>query len=104
MTSQGNPYARFHRSLASGNPTMAMAAATELPRLSLEDALSLCRVLAQASDERYGRAAGRWLERFTSETNATLEEIQLAAGALAAMRAEPDADLAFAVLDRLAGA
>lgn len=103
MTSQGNPYARFQRSLASGNPTIAMAAATELPRISIEDALALCRVLAQAGDARYGRAAGRWLERFASETGATLEEIQLAAGALAAMRAEPEADLAYAILDRLVG-
>ncbi len=101
MTSQGSALARFHRSVENGNPTIAFAAAAELPRLSLEDALALLRVLGAALDSRFERAAGRWLERFAAETSATLADVQLAAGALGQLRAPYKADLAFAVLDRL---
>jgi hypothetical protein len=39
MTSDGSPYARFRRALATGNPGLVMPAAAELGRLSLADAL-----------------------------------------------------------------
>jgi hypothetical protein len=41
VTPQGGPYPRFRRALATGNPTLATAAAAELPRLGLGDALEL---------------------------------------------------------------
>jgi hypothetical protein len=48
VTSQGSPYARLRRALATGNPTIAWAAAAELPSVELADALALC--LLAASD------------------------------------------------------
>jgi hypothetical protein len=45
VTSQGSALARFRRAVASGNPSLALAAAAELPRLGLEDALALVLVL-----------------------------------------------------------
>ena len=63
MTSQGHPYARFKRSLATGNATLATAAALELAELTLEDALRLVLLYREASDERFARAALRWHAR-----------------------------------------
>lgn len=81
---------------------IALAAAAEVPNVSLVDALALCRLLAQSGDERYPRAASRWLERLSTERRATLAEIQLAAGALARLCEEPNDELAMRTLDRLA--
>ncbi|MEA2484351.1 MAG: hypothetical protein QOC55_2298, partial [Thermoleophilaceae bacterium] len=44
MTSQGSPHARFKRALASRNPTLVVAAAVELGRLSLAEALAVTLV------------------------------------------------------------
>lgn len=55
MTSQGSPHTRFQRALASGDPLLAWTAAAELPRLSLEDALALCLLLAERDPKRYDR-------------------------------------------------
>ena len=40
MTSDGNPYARFRRALETGNETLVVAAARELPQVSLDDAVA----------------------------------------------------------------
>ena len=45
---------------------------------------------AEAGDEKFERAAYRWLSRLTNERdNLTLDEAQLAAAALAALPAAP---------------
>lgn len=67
VTSQGSPHSRFKRALATGNPTIATAAAAELPRLSLADALGLCLVYREADPERFERAAVRWHGRLCLE-------------------------------------
>lgn len=67
MTSQGHPYARFRRALVRGNPTVATAAALELPPLALDDALRLVLLYHQAGDDRYERAALRWHARACGE-------------------------------------
>ena len=79
MTSQGGPHARFRRALASGNPLVATAAALELPRVRLEDALALVLLYHRAGDGRFERAALRWHARACVEIPA----ISLAAGAAA---------------------
>jgi hypothetical protein len=61
-------------------------AAREMGGLSLEDALMLCELLANADPARYERAALRWLERFISERSPLLTEVVLAASALAELR------------------
>jgi hypothetical protein len=83
MTSDGNPYARFRRALATGNETLVIATARELPQIALDDALRICLVLRGGEPGRYERAAVRWLGRFALEARgATIEDLRLAAEAL----------------------
>src|SRR5579859_1871003 len=86
MTSEGSPYQRFRRALATGNASLVTAAALELPRVALDDALRICLVLRGGDRERYERAAVRWLGRFALEgRNVTIEDLRLAADALDAL-------------------
>jgi hypothetical protein len=79
MTSQGHPYARFRRALATGTPVIADAAARELSTVSLADALELC-LLYRAEPARYERASARWIARLIAERpDIRLAEIELAA-------------------------
>lgn len=83
MTSDGNPYARFRRALHTGNETLVVAAARELPQVALDDALRICLVLRGGDPGRYERAAVRWLGRFALEARgATIADLRLAAEAL----------------------
>ncbi len=86
VTSDGNPYARFRRALETGNAALVTAAALELPRVALDDALRICLVLRGGDPERYERAAVRWLGRFALEGHGvTIDDLRLAAVALAAL-------------------
>lgn len=86
MTSDGNPYARFRRALRTGNETIVLAAARELPQIALDDALRICLVLRGGDPERYERAAVRWLGRFALEAHgATIDDLRQAANALDAL-------------------
>ena len=86
MTSEGNPYARFKRALDTGNESLVVAAALELPRVALDDALRICLVLRGGNPERYERAAVRWLGRFALEATAvTIADLRAAAEALTAL-------------------
>jgi hypothetical protein len=81
VTSQGHSYARFRRALATGNPRIAEAAAREVRRLSLADALDLC-LLYRAEPAKYERAAARWIARLIAERpSVRLSELELAAAA-----------------------
>ena len=53
MTSQASPYSRFQRALRTGNLNIIRAAAAELPRVNLEDALSVCMAIRDAEPERF---------------------------------------------------
>jgi hypothetical protein len=66
MTGQGSAYARFRRTLETGNELLVLAAAKDLPRIGLEDALRICLVFRDGDPERYERAAVRWLGRFAA--------------------------------------
>jgi hypothetical protein len=57
MTSQGSAYARFERSLDTGDPGLIVPAALELPRVSLADGVRI--VLAIAQSGRDGGASWR---------------------------------------------
>ena len=90
MTSDGNPYARFRRALATGNEALVTAAALELPRIALDDALRICLVLRGGDPDRYERAAVRWLGRFALEArNVTIDDLRSAANALDALPERP---------------
>ena len=82
----GSPYTRFRRALAARNPLLVTAAALELGRLSLADALAVCLVFRAPDRERYERAAVRWLARFCQEPpGVAVRDAQLALAALAAL-------------------
>ena len=83
VTSDGNPYSRFRRALQTGNEALVTAAARELPRIALDDALRICLVLRGGDPDRYERAAVRWLGRFALEArDVTIDDLRLAANAL----------------------
>ncbi len=63
VTSQGSAYSRFQRALTTGNLGVIEAAAAELPRVGLDDALAILVVLAQSADPRFDRVAARWVGR-----------------------------------------
>src|SRR5436309_519412 len=86
MTSQGSAYTRFRRAIEAGNAMAAWAAATELPTVSLPDAIALCLAQLRADAARYDRAAVRLVARLCRELpGLALAEAQLAAAALAAL-------------------
>jgi hypothetical protein len=86
MTSDGNPYTRFRRALDTGNEALVTAAALELPRIALDDALRICLVLRGGDAGRYERAAVRWLGRFALEgRGVTIDDLRSAADALDAL-------------------
>ena len=100
VTSQGSLRHQFQRALERGSVLDALSAAKAMGRLSLGDALALCVVFAERDPARYRRAAPRWISRFLEEApNATLEEAQLVAAALAALPSTPK--LALPVLREL---
>ncbi len=79
VAAQGSPHSRYKRAIATGNPTLATAAALELPRVLLEDALALVLLYHRAGDGRFERAALRWHARACAEIPA----ISLASAAAA---------------------
>jgi hypothetical protein len=63
-----------------------VAAARELPQLSLLDALDLTLLVARKDSRRHPRVAARWLLRYLEEDpEASIEEAALAASCLAAL-------------------
>jgi hypothetical protein len=87
MTSQGSAYARLRRALERGNALVAWAAAAELERVPLGDALALCLLLARTDAARYEKAAVRWHARLCREVAGL--SIDEAALSLFALRALP---------------
>jgi hypothetical protein len=92
LTSDGSPYARFRRALARGNLAMVRAAAAELPRIDLADALEVLLLMSARDDAHYDRAATRWLARFALERpSARLADLRGALYALQALPHNPEA-------------
>jgi len=90
MGNAGSAYARFQRALATGNLTLIRAAAAELPRVDLADALVVCMAIRDAEPQRFERAALRWLARYAVERAASVADVRAAADAFAAMLRHPD--------------
>ena len=87
MSIKGRPYTWFIASLDRGDLPGARAAASELERISLTDALRLLALIAEKQPDLYDRAAVRWLGRLL------LEQRELGLD---------DAGVALAALDQLA--
>ncbi len=75
MGDAGSPYARFRRALGTGDVTIVRAAALELPRVGLADALRVCYLMRRNPD-LYERAVVRWVGRFCLEGRADLDAVQ----------------------------
>jgi hypothetical protein len=74
----------------------AEAAARELPRLNLADALELTILIARKEPRRHQRIAARWLLRYLEDCDeATIDEAAIVAACLAALAGDrrPDAAL-----------
>ena len=67
VTAQGSADTRFRRAVRGRNLFLAETAAFELGSLSLADALSLVVLYAEGEDEKFERAAVRWLGRLLLE-------------------------------------
>jgi hypothetical protein len=67
MTSQGHAYARFQRALKTRNAHFALAAAAELKRVGLADALSLLLLICEDEPVLYDKAAVRWFARYAAD-------------------------------------
>jgi hypothetical protein len=75
--------------------TIIRAAAAELPRIGLRDALQICLLVRDEGGTRFERAAVRWLGRFALEARGvTIDAIQTAAAALDAMPDQPERSMA----------
>jgi hypothetical protein len=101
VTSDGHAYARFRRAIVARQAPQALAAASELRRMSLEDALELCVLLSVDDQRRYEAAARRWLERFARERRASLQQILMAGAALAELGRSPASEVARDTLEQL---
>jgi hypothetical protein len=85
VPSQGSAFTRLRRALDHESLLNADAAAREMLRVGLSEALELL-VLIHAHDRtRFSRAAVRWHSRFECELDVTIEESQAVLAALAAM-------------------
>jgi hypothetical protein len=75
VTSQGSPNTRFQRSIEKRNLFLAETAAFEMGTLSLENALQLVVLYAEAGDEKFDKAAVRWLGRLLLERPMSLATV-----------------------------
>ena len=79
------------------------AAAKDLDRLSLSDALAVCLELLPHDRTRYERAAVRWQARYCIEQRPAADEAQLVAAALRALPGPAAAAGAEALLELCEG-
>jgi hypothetical protein len=75
-----------------------VAAAKELPQLSLIDALELTMLIARKDPRRHPRVAARWLLRYLEECDeATIDEAAMVAACLAALAGDRHRDAVLTV-------
>ena len=102
MSIKGSSYGNFRRALDTRNLTIIRAAAAELPKINLEDALRVALLVCRHEPENAERAALRWLGRYCLERRtATLADLSLAVAAFSVM--PHDRERGAAILRQLAG-
>ena len=101
MGTAGSDYTRFLGALHAGHLTEALMFARGIRIVALSDALKVCELMARDGDQRFSRAATRWLERFGAETKAGLPEVQLAAAALGWLWENPESAVPMDTLSAL---
>jgi hypothetical protein len=105
LIAQGHPRAIFSRAIENGNLVVAEQVAREVPNLTVEEALRLLFLYAEKDPLRYEKAALRWLSMYVKKGKAvTLLKVQLAATALAELRAGERAHAARMLVELASGA
>jgi hypothetical protein len=88
---QGRDYRWFRDALDRGDLPLVKATAAQLPRLNLDDALSIALLVIEHEPANAERAALRWLGRWALESRgASLAELLEATVALSALAHEPE--------------
>jgi hypothetical protein len=83
----GSPHARLQRALAREDLLGAHAAAVDLGRVNLADALRILILIARKDPDRFERAAVRFIGRVASETpTLRLHDLNLLLGAVAGLQ------------------
>jgi len=89
---KGSPYARFRAALEAGNLLLVRTAAAELPQVDLVDALAICVLMGAHEDDRFDRAATKWLARLALERpTISLDDLRRGLYALDALPHNPGA-------------
>ena len=101
MSIKGSDYKWFKAALERGDLTIVRSTVTQLPPLTLEDALSVALLICDREPENAERAAVRWLRKLLERPDVTLAELRQALDAFAVLVEEPDQ--AEATLHRLVG-
>jgi hypothetical protein len=91
---------RFRRALRGRNLFLAETAAFEMGVLTLDDALALVALYAEAEDDKFERAAVRWLGRLLLEKPMPLALAARCMELVAGLRG-PEAERAAAALSAL---
>src|SRR6059058_1401664 len=85
MTSQGSAHGRFQRAIQRRHLFAAEIAAREMGSISLDEALDLVCLVAEAAPARLDGFARRWVARLADERPLGLAELDLAVTALRAL-------------------
>jgi hypothetical protein len=94
---KGHPHAHLQRAIERRHLLSAEAAARQLERVALADALALTLLILEQEPRRFSRAAARWHARFVLDTpRVGLGDSQLALAAVAAL---PDGKAAAALAE-----
>jgi hypothetical protein len=88
---KGSPQAWFAGALRRGDLVGALSEASELPAMSLADALALTILMVTERHRLGDRAVAKWLARFALKRPAvTRRDLQLAAAAFDALSTHPE--------------
>jgi hypothetical protein len=88
---KGRDYRWFRAALDCGDLPLVKATAAHLPKLNLEDALSIALLVSEHEPHNAERAALQWLGRWALESReATLAGLLEATVALSALAHEPE--------------
>ena len=83
MGNAGHPRSRLRRALERGSLTTVLAAAAEVERLDLDEALAVCARVARDDPENFPRYAVRWVGLLVERRpSTTLLELRAATDAL----------------------
>ena len=89
MAAETGARSRFKRAIERRALWLGEDAARELPKLTLEEARQLVDLYRQRESPKFEKAALRWLERYLSEDERSLERFAYVVNELAPRRESP---------------